>query len=254
MSEGIKAPPPGIVWITGDGPELREQLSPAELERLEAFPAEKRQRDWIRGRAAAREALAQAGLECGLGEPPALEVESDRHGAPRVRCADPRWRFALSLSHGHGHALAWALPPGAGLPGVDLELKKTRTQGTFRFYMDPTERARVEALDPTPDARSYSPRDEAAIVVWALKEAAFKALLPPRGTGLLDVALELEDPAHAQRGRARVSFRGGLEARAAEVGAGRVEAGWEHRGDLVLAWVHVSAAALPGIPEPLQPQ
>lgn len=242
--------PPELVWVEGQG---RARLSAAERARAEGFPAEKRRRDWIRGRGAARSALELSAERAGLGPLPPLEIGSDRHGAPRIECPDPRFRFAISLSHGHEYAAAWALPPGEGLPGVDLERKKTRPPGTFRFYLDPEERAQVEALESEPGAAGYSLRDEAAIVCWSLKEAAFKALLPPRGTGLRDVSLRLEVPASAPRGGARIGYLGGLEERAQQAGVREVRAGWEHRGPLVVAWVWLDAPALPGVPEPLSP-
>jgi phosphopantetheinyl transferase (holo-ACP synthase) len=182
-----------IVWSKSDPAELEGRLSPAERAVWSGWPAEKRRRDWLLGRAAAKQAARTAWRE----QPTPwseVEVTSSAHGAPRLIGPPGRPPLAVSLTHGHGQAAAWASPPGpeGGLPGVDLERVRPRRLGTLRFYLHPPERSWVlelpgNAVDPPPPDAAPSPRDLAAIVLWALKEAAFKALQPPRGTGLLDV-------------------------------------------------------------------
>ncbi len=257
----MSAPPPaGAVDDEDDeapeivevGPEaasgdLERLLSAAERAALARFTAAKRRADWLLGRAAAKEAVARALAAAGAScpEPTAIEVEADADGAPRVALPPGLPRVVASLTHGHGRAAAWATLPGLGqgLPGVDLERVRPRPEGTLRFYLRPHERAGVLALAPGPGGDAWGPRDEAAVVVWALKEAAFKALAPARGHGLFDVEVALEGRPGAAptgwgaaRGRARVVYVDRMAARAQALGVAAVDAGWRRAGDLVLAW------------------
>lgn len=240
MHEFSGSLPPGVVFLTGPPSDGLARLSAAERRRHGGFPAAKRQADWLLGRLAAKEAVA---LLWGQETPP-LEIVSAPSGAPRVSGL-PR-ELALSITHGHGRAAAWALDPGpaGGLPGLDLERVKKRPEGTFRFYLHPDEREWLAQFAPG-DGERAGARDQAAVVSWALKEAAFKALQPPRGTGLLDVKLsEVDDPGLGH-GRARVHYANAAAPRAAALGVEAIEAGWVQRGELVLAWVVARGARLP---------
>lgn len=237
--------PSGVVLLQGLPAGALERLCPAERQRHEDFPAAKRKQDWLLGRLAGKEAARQTlALRGQLATPDDLDlpIVSDPSGAPRL--GGPAADLAVTITHGHGYAAAWATEPGprGGLPGIDLERIKKRPTGTFRFYLHPDERAWVEAL-PANEAGA-GPRDLAAIVCWALKEAAFKALQPPRGTGLLDVALEVADPL-AERGEATVRYLNAAAPRAAELGVTEIEAGWERSGEFVMAWVYAKGARLP---------
>lgn len=236
--------PSGVVLLEGLPPGALARLCPQELARHEEFPAAKRKHDWILGRLAGKEAARRALAERGQPAPADLElpIGSLPSGAPRLEREGPK--LALTITHGHGYAAAWATEPGArgGLPGLDLERIKRRPPGTFRFYLHPEERAWLEAL-PGSEAGA-GPRDQAAIVCWALKEAAFKALQPPRGTGLLDVGLELDDPL-AERGQAAVRYLNAAAPRAHELGVEAVDAGWQRSGEFVMAWVLAKGARLP---------
>jgi phosphopantetheinyl transferase (holo-ACP synthase) len=236
--------PPGVVLLEGLPPGALARLCPQELARHEEFPAAKRKHDWLLGRLAGKEAARRALAERGQPAPGDLElpISSLPSGAPRLEASGPE--LALTITHGHGYAAAWATEPGpgGGLPGLDLEKIKKRPPGTFRFYLHAEERAWLEAL-PGSDAGA-GPRDLAAIVCWALKEAAFKALQPPRGTGLLDVALDLDDPL-ADEGRAAVRYLNAAAPRAHELGVATVDAGWQRSGEFVLAWVYAKGARLP---------
>lgn len=255
MSSPYEPPPITELHPDPGGSEAFEaRLTESERVRWLAYPAEKRRQDWLLGRAAAKQAVRAALLRGGRDPLDwlAFEIRSGPSGAPVVH-ADPPLELAVSLTHGHDRAAAWAMPPGAagGLPGVDLERIRARRQGTLRFYLHPPERGWIEELplgsdrDPSDPDRPPGPRDVAAIVMWALKEAAFKALQPPRGTGLLDVAVELGDPFDAPRGTARVTYRGQADERADRLGVREVRGGWTRDGEFVLAWTHAVGARLP---------
>jgi phosphopantetheinyl transferase (holo-ACP synthase) len=227
-------------------------LSVAEREVLAGFEAPKRRQDWTLGRVVAKRAVREALERLGLPAPDdaRFAIVSDERGAPRVEPVTTP-ALAVSLTHSHGQAAAWALPAGSegGLPGVDLELVQPRRLGTLRFYLHPPEREWVMALqgheqDPPPKAAPPSPRDHAAIVMWALKEAAFKALRPARGTGLYDLAVELLAPYDAAEGRAAVTCQGKAADRAQALGVEVVEAGWTYADRFVLAWAFAKGGRL----------
>jgi phosphopantetheinyl transferase (holo-ACP synthase) len=247
--------PEAIARIRCSTPELQGRLSSVELDELSRYEAEKRRSDWVLGRAAAKQAVRGALSQLG-GEVPDWGdfsvLPSGLTGAPQVVLPSQFPDLAVSLTHGHGQAAAWSTQAGkdGGLPGVDLERVRPRRLGTLRFYLHPEERGWVLELpgfdvDPPPQNADPTPRDRAAIVLWALKEAAFKALQPERGTGLLDVAVTLDDPYDAAKGTAQITYLGKAEARAELLGVSEVTAGWTQEGDLVLAWAAALGARLP---------
>lgn len=224
--------------------EWHARLAPGEQAWAAAFPTDKRRHDWTLGRAAGKAAVqALLGRE-GQGklEPGAIVLDALPSGAPRLRPVDDGPPVVVSISHGHGLAAAWALRagPSGGLPGIDLERVRPRKAGTFRFYLTPEERAPLLALAPAGAGESPGPRDDLAVRLWAVKEAAFKALRPPRGLGLLDVRVEV-----AGDGQARVAYAGGLRARAETLGVRRVRAAWCRVADVVIAWVEAVGASAP---------
>ena len=247
--EGLSPPPqsfpplpPGVILLEPPlAPEREACLSPAERAHLAGLPTEKRRQDWLLGRVAAKTAVRELVPVPWAG----FSVLPGPEGAPRLTGPGVEG-LAVSLSHGHGRALAWARPagPGGALPGVDLELVRPRPDGTLRFYLHPDERDPVLALPPG-EGETPGPRDRLSVLLWALKEAAFKALTPPRGVGLLDVHLTLLDPFQAATGRAAVAWRGPCATRAAALGVREVRAGWALHGELVLAWVEALQGRLP---------
>lgn len=222
----------------------RARLSPDEEAQAAAFPVDKRRVDWTLGRAAGKAAIERLLATEGRARPDPREVviEALPTGAPRVRPLDGGPPVVVSISHGHGLAAGWALRsgPGGGLPGIDLERVRPRKEGTLRFYLTPEEREPLLAL-PGAVGDTPGPRDDLAVRLWAVKEAAFKALRPPRGMGLLDVRAEVDD-----HGAARVSYAGRLEERARALGVREVHAGWTRvEGDVIVAWVRAVDAREP---------
>lgn len=150
-------------------------LTPEERALCDAFKFPKRRRDWLLGRLAAKQALqAAAGRGWPLGE---LAVLPLPNGCPTFHAPDATLEgWGLSLSHGHGRAAALVAP---GPVGVDLERFRELPEGGWRFFLNPKERDWLasEPLGP-----------QGAIVAWALKEAAYKAL---QGTvsGVLSLAV-----------------------------------------------------------------
>jgi 4'-phosphopantetheinyl transferase len=198
------------------------RLAPEEESQAATFTHPKRRAEWALGRVAAREALARAaGIDA-----EGLVVLPDEEGAPRGLREGKPLALGLSISHGHGRAIAWALE--GGLPGVDLERVKPRPEGTFRFYLDPEERASLEKLED-------EERDRAAVVLWSLKEAVWKTLRPHRGVGLLDFKLGGVDALAASSGVVATPLRGAVEL-ARQRGIERIEARFLCEGEIVYAW------------------
>lgn len=247
--------PPGSAIVDDPGEAaLLARLAPAERAEWDRLAAPKRRAEWLLGRAAAKAAVRA--LLASEGRPAPDEagiiIEMSAAGAPLVRPLDAGPAIAVSLTHGHGKGAGLARRTGAGggLPGLDLERVRPRRRGTFRFYLDEAERAWVASHagpdeDPPQDGPP-SARDRASIALWALKEAAFKALQPPRGTGLLGVRAALLGPLEAQGGLAEVRYVGDFDGRARDLGVVAVQAAWrEVAPDLLLAWVLLDGARLP---------
>ena len=211
-------------------------LARVERETLARFPVEKRRRDWLLGRLAAKAAVR---AELGPAAPGAerLAIVADEHGAPVAHVEDEAGALAplavaLSLSHGHERAVAWA--SAARLVGVDLELIRPRPDGTLRFYLSAEEQLLARCFDAPAE------RDRAAVVLWALKEAAWKALRPARGAALIHVALALDAPAAAGRGTASARYSGPAAERARALGVTpEARAEWAIEDGIAFAWAWV---------------
>lgn len=222
----------------------RAWLSPEEDARAAAFPVDKRRQDWTLGRAAGKAAVQRLLATEGRPTPTprAIVIDVLPSGAPHLRPVDDGPPVAVSISHGHGLAAALATRSSAagGLPGIDLERIRPRKEATFRFYLTPEERGPLLELAPG-ISDAPGPRDDLAVRLWAVKEAAFKALRPPRGMGLLDVRAAVDD-----HGGAEVAYAGRLEERVRALGVREVRAGWTRvDGDVIVAWVHALGARLP---------
>lgn len=144
-----------------DAPGFRpaDWLTPAEEAALAAFPTDKRRRDWLAGRVAAKRALSKASGR------PAREcaVEPDALGRPKAAGLD----VSLSITHCELGGAAAAL--AGGQVGVDWEPVRPLSARAIELFAGPEELAGQDG-------------DEAAIRLWTLKEAALKLL----GLGLSD--------------------------------------------------------------------
>jgi 4'-phosphopantetheinyl transferase EntD len=155
--------------LAARAPVARAGLSAGEAARVGGFARAARRREWRRGRAALKAALARLGRD----------TDTSLLALP-----DPE----VSLTHAGGLALAVALCGGQGV-GVDYDSRAPRPR-TWHLVFTPRERA-VAATGA-----------RAALRLWTLKEALFKADAGNDRRWLGDYALE--DPA-AERGRAFVA-------------------------------------------------
>jgi len=135
----------------------RTWLSTEEHRCLQSFGSEKRRREFMVGRAAARQLIGHC-LDLAPSEV-SLAVADD--GAVDVRGGD----LHLSIAHSGPHAVAVAAPHPVG---VDLEAVVERDRSLIRFLLHPDERERVMQLFPYDTVPTI-------VLLWTLKESVLKA-------------------------------------------------------------------------------
>jgi len=151
-----------VRFLRTEGLAPGNSLSEREAAQYSVFRLEKRRREWLAGRLAAKELLTGA-----LGRPPAeLEIAPDRLGRPS--CGGE----LVSITHSGGWAAA-AFKPGSSFLGLDLEVVEERHPAWYRDYFHPTE---LPSHDPSEATR-----------LWTIKEALLKAL----GLGLMADPLDI---------------------------------------------------------------
>jgi phosphopantetheinyl transferase len=160
-------------------------LAIAELEVFAHLDVEKRQRDWLAGRIAAKRAVQKH-----LGLPfPMIEIRVEDSGRPIVANQD----LYLSITHSSDVAAAIASPAPIGL---DLERIEPRDPSFENLVLTPADQPRLEGL-------AGPARDEALTLLWCEKESYAKL----EGNGLRIPFAELAIPDHitVERGTIEVS-------------------------------------------------
>ena len=157
-----------LVWVLeADLPAGVGWLGRRELEVLEGLRLEKRRRDWLLGRWAAK--LALRGL---LGtSDDGREVLADASGRPQVHLPDGPdvgEQVSLSISHSAGIGFV-ALRKGSEPIGCDVERIEARSDAFVADYFTGPER---EAVDRLP----HADRALVATLIWSGKESALKVL------------------------------------------------------------------------------
>jgi 4'-phosphopantetheinyl transferase EntD len=214
-----------LLLVRAEDTSLASSLTPEERAYADALVHPKRRAEWILGRQAAKAALARVSAA----SPDEISVLEGPDGAPLGYLHGEPMPRIVSISHGHGQAIAWA--GASGQPGVDLERVKPRPEGTFRFYLGAGERERLAAL-------AGGERDAAAVVLWSLKEAAWKALRPSRGVALLDLELGELD-LRARKGELAVTPRGAALVGLGPRGFTRMQAAFVRQDDFVYSWAEL---------------
>jgi 4'-phosphopantetheinyl transferase EntD len=165
-------------------PELAVAFASA-AEADEVIGTSSKHADFVAGRLAATRALTAL---AGSGQ---HSIERSVDGRP-IGLVDGR-RIELSISHIDG--LAASVATSSSCPvGIDLVRANTVRPTELRFFLTERERARTAAYDPT--------------VLWALKEAAWKAVGGSRAMPFKSVELELD----AEGRVAGVGYRAGTRA------------------------------------------
>lgn len=130
---------------------------------------------------AASRIAAHRAIRALVGDRGTIEVRRRIGRAPLAHVIDgsvPRRRVALSLSHRDGRAAAVASVAATGQVGIDLENVETIDPARERFFLTERERESVGSLT--------------AAVLWAMKEAAWKALELDSSVGFHELELEID--------------------------------------------------------------
>lgn len=148
-------------------PDVRDRFSPEEAAELAALP-DRRRRDRVAGRLAAKRALA-AHFEAEYGwepEPADLVLGNDADGRPTLTLpyGAPAPVPSFSLSHGAEGAMCAVAAPGRRV-GADMETVVARPAEVIAFVAAPGEERSAPPSDPEAQAR-----------LWTGKEAALKLL------------------------------------------------------------------------------
>ena len=154
---------------------IREWLSHDELERFSTLKAEKRQRDWLAGRWAAK-AIIQEELESlGKGDIPMsqITIQSDKQSAPLILInGAPAHDLSVSISHANGTGYAGLSRIDLeGLIGVDFEHMRHIKPNLMKRALSTAELEQLEEYFP-------DQLDLGFFYYWTAKEAAFKCLRP----------------------------------------------------------------------------
>lgn len=148
-------------------PTELDWLTAGERARLEGFRFDKRRRDWLSGRWAAKIALMGiSGLP--KGDIDRFEITSAPNGAPLPRLDGWPYRARLSLSHSNDRAFCTVSREMTAL-GCDIELVEPRSEAFVETYFTESEREHVDSSSPLF-------RDSLVTKIWSAKESTLKAL------------------------------------------------------------------------------
>jgi len=177
-------------WAEVAGARAVEEETGLSVEALCLLPVEKKRRERLAGRLAARAAIRAAWPEQADERLPQLRVREDglRAGQPYLEglFSEPLAQgrdggFGITLSHSGDLAMA-AVGPGA--VGLDLEEVAPRDEGFLSLAFTPS-----ECTDLAPLAAAWGLTfDEVLTLHWCAKEAALKRL----GVGLRAALQEIE--------------------------------------------------------------
>lgn len=176
----------GVTYDEAEAHEWCEWLSAEEEACIASFGAEKRRREFLAGRAAARRLLAEQ-LDTTPAQVPLHRAEDD---AVDVEAED--WR--VSIAHSGPRAVAACARHPVG---VDLEHVEPRDPAIARFLFAPEHRGLIDTLPHDADA--------ALILCWTLKEATLKA----RRSGFRTSPKDLQLTVAPEAASARVEVEGG---------------------------------------------
>lgn len=160
--------PPRVVAVALSEVDERWEAALSDTERAiyDSLGVDKRRRDWLGGRVAAKRA-AQRQMALPF---PRLEVvakpEGEDRGRPELWIDGLRAPGYLSITHAHGLALATY---GDSPVGLDLERVEARDSSFLEVAFTAPERARLLAVPA-------DQRDRAITAAWCRKEAYAKLL------------------------------------------------------------------------------
>jgi len=166
-------------------------LSGREQMKMATFTSEKRKKEWLGGRIAAKHAAAtlfkqSPGEQDTVVPFPALEVIADENGRPSLTVKDIRIHADIpDISISHSAAMAAAMAAGKGLCGIDIQKVTPRLSKVQERFCRPAEKRLLQASFP------WQPEKERAELakLWAAKEALRKAANIKTLPGFLELEL-----------------------------------------------------------------
>ncbi|MFK7928706.1 MAG: SDR family NAD(P)-dependent oxidoreductase, partial [Myxococcota bacterium] len=194
-------------------------LTEAELAEVLARGTDRRKRDRVAGRIAAKRALAQlTGVT-----PLQIHIESAESGEPVATV--PGWPTAhVSITHREGSAVAIAT--ARGRVGVDVEAVQPRPDSFASTWFTQEERQVI------------GDSAERMTIAWSAKESVQKVL----GQGMAISPLDIRVRSMSARGQVAVELVGRAAACHADLGGGRLTLVWHAEGDdRVLVEAHLGA-------------
>jgi len=159
--------------IPANGPQrqLNKYLSPAEKEKFSSFKLAKRQKEWLGGRIAAKEA-ASALPRCHDIPLPELEVQQNSQDKPFIQLR-PQETINISISHSHELAVAMA---GTNSCGIDIEPVSERIQRVQAKFCQDQELAQLNTWQ-----NDQQDNQQLLTMLWCAKEALKKMITPMPG-------------------------------------------------------------------------
>lgn len=217
--------------------EAQKSLTPLEELQYQKLLTDKRKRDWLAGRLAAKRAVIQH--PDAPNEPSRVQLVTESSGAPSAEFDPPPTQLTtspqrardLSITHGHGRAYS-VYSPGVS-SALDLEQVKDMRDGSLRFFLRPRERGLYHNMPK-------DQRDLTSLAAWCLKEAAYKALRPERGPSLLDVELGHHGQELLSNGLFEIRYHGLLAELFDDHSATKAQGMLWNQGELLLAFVVLS--------------
>jgi 4'-phosphopantetheinyl transferase len=166
-------------------------ISEREIEKFSSIKIEKRRRDWLGGRYAAKILLRESGTQTPLRD---IAISYDRFGRP-VAGSGGATRL-ISITHSGPFCAAACAREDANFLGIDLEKTEPRHEAWYKDYFHAAELAPAAAISHTPDAISQNKETpekayglwhtastggnmlpvDLATRIWTQKEALLKAL------------------------------------------------------------------------------
>jgi len=148
-------------------------LSAEDQEHLAGLRLDKRRREWVGGRIAAKACLLADRISQ---RPDRITILADRHGRPVPHGPAAAGRRRLSISHSHGLAVAMTHTHPCG---VDIQRVEDRITAMAGRIADNNEQELVAACTAISASLNLT-------MIWSAKEAVKKQWLPER-PGFLDV-------------------------------------------------------------------
>ncbi|MBT6491583.1 MAG: SDR family NAD(P)-dependent oxidoreductase [Deltaproteobacteria bacterium] len=207
---------------------VKKYLSGEEITRFDTLKTQKRKRDWLAGRIAAKRLIREArfGKEGAIIPYGAISILPDHLGAPTIvivgeGISDSR----VSISHSGSMAAAMYCAESNVLPGIDVEIIEPRHDSWADGYFTKAERLWADQANN---------RDRALTAAWAIKEAYLKAIGIGARADFRDIDVSYDGETWS------VSVEGTVAKRLVEVGGGEAVVSVGLEEDIVVARVYLA--------------